>query len=122
VWNPVGHAVQNKPSLLIVRKEFLLGIRKGCESTVIFIRPAGEAINISDADGSDSRSQREEGINSPTGKFQPIVLVSHPDFEDDAGKVRGTVEKIFAEFNLLEPFERMKKSVELLTEQDQRFQ
>ncbi len=118
---PLVHSVQNKPSLIIVRKEFLSGIRKGCDIAVIFLRPAGEPINITESDSSGSRLQRDE-VKSPTGKFQPIVLISHADFEDDARKVRGKVEKLFANFNLLEPFERMTKSVELLTEQDQRFQ
>lgn len=88
---PLIQSVQNKPSLLIVHKEFLLDVRKASTCPVVFIRRAGEAIEITPSDGSDTAVRRER-VESPTGRFQPIVLVSHPEFADDIASARQTVE------------------------------
>jgi hypothetical protein len=96
---PLIHSLQNKPSVVIVQKEFLLGIRKGCPCPVIFIRQAGEAMEITTGDRSES-SQKRERVECSTGKFQPILLVVHPEFEDDSIKVRDAVQKVFGTFDL----------------------
>lgn len=118
---PLLQSIQNKPSILIVQKEFLLGVRKGIARPVVFIRRAGEAIEITPIDDSE-HNQKKERVESPTGRFQPIVLVSHPEFADDVANVRETVEKVFGYLDLIEPFDRMTKAVDLLAKQDKRFQ
>jgi hypothetical protein len=118
---PLIQSIQNKPSILIVQKEFLLGVRKGSPCPVVFIRRAGETIEVTPIDDSE-RSQKREKVECSTGRFQPIVLVSHPEFADDVANVRETVEKVFGYLDLIEPFDRMTKAVDLLAKQDKRFQ
>ncbi|PIU62782.1 MAG: hypothetical protein COS84_10195 [Armatimonadetes bacterium CG07_land_8_20_14_0_80_40_9] len=118
---PLIKSIQNKPSIIVVNKDFLLGVRVSSPCPVIFIRRAGEAIDIKSSDSSETALKRER-IDCPTGKFQPIVCASHPDYDDDIMSAKETLGKIFNYLDPLEPFERMAKAIELLSEQDKRFQ
>ena len=118
---PLIQSIQNKLSLMVVQKEILLGVRTETSYPVVFIRRAGEAIEIKAADGSDAALKRER-VDSPTGKFQPIILSTHPDFQEDIPPARETIEKIFQYLDPLEPFERAVKAIEVLGTKDERFQ
>lgn len=118
---PLIKSIQNEPSIIVVYKDFLLGVRTASPCPVIFIRRAGEAIDIKPSDSSETTSKRER-IDCPTGKFQPIVCASHPDYDDDITSAKENLEKIFNYLDPLEPFERMAKAIEVLSKQDKRFQ
>jgi len=49
---PLIESIQNKPSLIMVNNEFLLDVRSKSNCPVIFVRRAGEAINIKSTDDS----------------------------------------------------------------------
>jgi len=118
---PLIESIKNKPSLIMVHKESLLGVRIASPCPVIFVRRAGEAIDIKPSDSSETTLRRER-IDCPTGRFQPIILAPHPDFNDDITSARETLERIFSRLDPLEPFERMAKAIEVLAKQDKRFQ
>ncbi|MCJ7459045.1 MAG: hypothetical protein MUP17_08650 [candidate division Zixibacteria bacterium] len=118
---PLIQSIQNKPSLIIIHKEFLLDVRKASSCPVIFIRRAGEAIDFKPANNSEVILKRER-VDSSTGKFQPVVFTPHPDFDDDITSTREIFEKILNYLDPLEPFERMAKAIEVLGKQDKRFQ
>ena len=118
---PLFKSIQNTPSLIVVDKEFLLDIRKTIPCPVIFIRRAGEAINLKSDAGDESNFKRER-IDCASGRFQPIVFTTHPDFDDDGQLAREILEKVFSYLDPLEPFERMLKAIEVLGKQDKRFQ
>lgn len=118
---PLIQSIQSKPSLIIVHKEFLLGVRTATPCPVIFIRRAGEAIEVTMSDNSETTLRRER-IDSSTGRFQPIVFASHPGFDDDITFAREILEKIFSYLDPVEPFERIIKAIEVLAKQDKRFQ
>jgi len=118
---PLIQSIQNKPSLIIVHKEFLLGVRTATPCPVIFIRRAGEAIEIKTSDSSETTLRRER-IDCSTGRFQPIVFAPNPDFHDDTTSSREIIEKIFSYLDPIEPFERIAKAIEVLAKHDKRFQ
>ena len=118
---PLVKSIQNKPSLLLIQKQFLLDVRKESFSPVIFIRRAGEAIDIKTSDSSGNYLKRER-IDCAAGRYQPIVVMPHPDFDGDTEYGRPILEKIFGYFDPIEPFERMTKAIEVLGKQDNRFQ
>jgi len=118
---PLIESIQNKPSLIVVHKEFLLGVRAASSCPVIFVRRAGEAIDIKSSDSSDKKLKRER-IDCPTGRFQPLVLTPHFDFNDDITSAREILGEIFSYLDPIEPFERMLKAIEVLGKQDKRFQ
>ena len=88
---------------------------------VIFVRRAGEAIDIKTSDSSQDVSKRER-IDSPTGRFQPIVFTSHRDFGDDLIEAKEVLESVFSYLDPIEPFDRMTKAIEVLSKLDKRFQ
>jgi len=118
---PILKSIQNIPSLIVVDKEFLLDVRKAISCPVIFIRRAGEAIDLKSTTGSEGNFKRER-VDCATGRFQPIVFTPHPDFNDDIAVARKLLEKVFSYLDPLEPFERMLKAIEVLGKQDKRFQ
>jgi len=118
---PLFKSIQNLPALIVVHKEHLLDIRKSLSCPTIYIRRAGEAIDVSSADKSGSTLKRER-IDCSTGRFQPIIVTSHPDFDEDTTIAKDILEKIFSYLDPIEPFDRMGKAIEVLSKQDKRFQ
>ncbi len=118
---PLFKSIQNSPALIVVHREHLLDIRKSLSYPTIYIRRAGEAIDVSSAGKSGSTLKRER-IDCSTGRFQPIVITSHPDFDDDTTIAKDILEKIFSYLDPIEPFDRMRKAIEVLSKQDKRFQ
>lgn len=118
---PLIKTVQNKPDLVIVSEEFLLDVRKESTYPVIFIRRAGEVIDVKMPDSSETTVKRER-INCSAGRFQPIVFESHPSFNDDMAIAREILDKIFSYLDPTEPFDRISKAIEILGKQDNKFQ
>lgn len=115
---PLLKSIQQKPELIIVNKIFLLDIRKELNYPLVYLRRAGEVIDLS----TDNKiSENKERIDSPGGKFQPIVFYTHPDFKDDSKNAREILEKIFQYLDPLEPFDRINKAIEVLSKEDSRF-
>lgn len=117
---PLLQSVQNKPSLILVNKEFLLDVRVNSYCPVAYAHRAGEAIEVRPAEGSESRTKRERIIPS-SGRFQPIIVDCHPEFGDDIVPAANTVEAVFTYFDPIEPFERMDKAIEVLGKQSKWF-
>ncbi|MCX6702709.1 MAG: hypothetical protein NTW60_02485, partial [Candidatus Wolfebacteria bacterium] len=67
------------------------------------------------------KAVKREKIESTTGRFQPIAHATHPDFTGDSAVARDLLTKIFGHLDPIEPFERMKKAIEILGKQDNRF-
>jgi len=119
---PLIQSIQSEPSLIVVNKDFLIDIREESPCPVIFIRRAGEAINIKVSNSSDITLRRER-IDCSTGRFQPIIIEPHPNYSDnDITYARQTLEKVFTYLDPIEPFERIEKAIEILGKQDKRFQ
>lgn len=118
---PLFKSIQNTPSLILVHRENLIGVRIAIPCPVVFIRRAGEVIEVKTSDNSETTLKRER-IDCSTGRFQPIVFASHPDFNDDLTIAKEVLEKIFSYLDPIEPFERMSKAIEVLSKQDERFQ
>jgi len=118
---PLIQSIQSKPTLIIVDKEFLLNIREESQYPLIFLRRAGEAIEVESPDSTKSTSKKDR-IESSTGRFQPIIIMAHTDFDEDKDTARKILEEIFSHLDPYEPFERMQKAVEMLGKQDNRFQ
>lgn len=119
---PLMQSVQHPPSLLLVNREFLLDVRQASGCPVVFVRQAGEAIDVEPADTSDVGVKRER-LDCPTGRFQPIVFSVHPEYYDEDGlSAREMLEKVFRHLEPGEPFERAARAIVELARQDKRFQ
>jgi len=118
---PLIGSTTNKPALIMVDKDFLIDIRIKSEYPLIFIRRAGEAVEVRSSTGEDAASRRER-VDSATGRFQPIVFEAHPRFDDDRLCAKRILDEVFKDIDPLEPFERMGKAIEVLARQNNKFQ
>jgi hypothetical protein len=117
---PLFKSIQNSPDLIVVDKDHLLGIRKSNFCPVVSVCRAGKAADVGSVGRSGNNSKREK-IDSSTGHFQPIEYATHPNFADDTTVARDLLKKIFVYLDPIEPFDRMKKAIETLGKQDNRF-
>lgn len=115
---PLIQSLENTPNLLLVDIPFLLSIRAETPIPTLFLRRAGEGINLQD---SSSTKNKKEKIENSEGIFLPIIIQSHPDFEIDQKENIEIINSLFNSFDLIEPFERMKKSIVILGENDVNF-
>ncbi len=118
---PLIQSIGNTPSLIVIIDDFLLDVRTTSSCPVILVRRAGEVIDVEHSEES-ARTLKRERVDCSSGSFQPIILSPHPVFEDDMQFARGVFDKIFSHLDPLEPFERMAKAIEVLAQQDSRFQ
>ena len=114
---PLLNNLSNKPDILFTNIPFILGLRPEIDIPTILIKRVGESINLQ----TDEKEIEKQRLESESGKFQPIILQSHPDKNEEAKSTAGKINQLFNNFDLIEPFERMKKSIEILGNQDNKF-
>ncbi len=112
---PLINSIGNKPDMLFVNIPYILGIRPNIEISTLLIRRAGESINLQ-SDEDDSEKHKIE-----SGLYQAVILQTHPSYKEEAMRLNGEINLLFNNFDLIEPFERMKKSVEILGKSDSKF-
>lgn len=118
---PLVQSLKLRPSLIIVNREYLLSLRQDSPYPVIFLHRAGETIELESLDAAEDAKKRVR-IESPSKRFQPLIIVAQASYEEDRDRAREIIEPIFSHLDLYEPFERMHKAVEVLGKQDSRFQ
>ena len=60
-------------------------------------------------------------MTSPSGRFQTVNIGVALEHQDDLDRSRPLLETVFTHLDLVEPFERIAKALELLAKEDQRF-
>lgn len=117
---PLLQSVRQKPSLIIVNKDYLLDVRTRDSVPVVYVRRAGDLLEVKTNDEGVSRERVR--LDSTSGKFQPVMLVSNPDYGDDVRIAKGLLDEAFVYLDPLEPFERVATALQVLSKQDSRFQ
>ena len=102
------------PDVVLVQQEEFLSLRTKCEKPVLLARRQGEDIQLSEESG---KSQPEEVLSSPSGKFAPVVVTCHWDYPDDIVQCKERLGWMFSNCDLVEPFERVKTALATLHEQ-----
>jgi hypothetical protein len=106
--------------LLAVSVSFLLDVRDFVPCPVVHVQKAGDPIEVETRTGAEQGWSRQQ-IASPSGRFQPIVIDTAREHKDDLDRARILVEEAFTHMDLLEPFERIARAVEMLPREDSRF-
>lgn len=115
---PLLNSITNKPNLLCINIPFVLDIRTEIQIPTILIRRAGDVVNIGTDQQNDNGKQR---IENELGAYQSIIIQSHQEHKEESQKFIITINELFNNFDLVEPFERMKKSIEILGRNDNKF-
>jgi hypothetical protein len=113
---PLIKMLTNKPELLFVDIPYVLEIRAKIEIPTLLIKKAGESVSFQTENAPSGMHRIEHEL----GKFQAIILESYQSSNDYAS-YSGKVQLLFNAFDLAEPFDRMKKSIEILGKNDNRF-
>lgn len=115
---PLINSISNKPDIICVNLPYLLDIRVEIKTPTLLIRRAGEVINI----GNDNKTDNEKyRIENEFGNFQSIVIQSHIENKEEAKTHMPLVNDLFNNFDLIEPFDRMRKSIDILGKSDNKF-
>lgn len=114
---PLLSSISNKPDLLFINIPYILGIRPEIETPTLLIRRAGESINLQ----SDENKTEKQRVESESGQFQAIILQAHPDNSAEVKSWSGKINQLFNNFDLIEPFDRMKMAIEILGKNDNKF-
>lgn len=112
--------LDHEPELLVVSHRYLLEVRKLVPCPVTYLERAGDAIEV-DSHGGSSRAWAAKSIASPSGRFQPVAVAVPRDWEEDLDRARPVLEESFGHMDLLEPFDRITRALELLAKEDHRF-
>jgi hypothetical protein len=118
---PLLKAIDHELELLVVNSEALLAIRPTSGCAAIFLQKAGEVIEVTSPDGAGKQAERTR-IDSLTGRFQPVVILTSRGFEGDLDSVKPRLEELFSNFDLTEPFDRINQALGVLASQDKKFQ
>jgi len=115
---PLTKSITTSPDFLFVNEPYLLAMRHKITTPVIIInKPNGE-----------NTMSTEEYLKSGKiivvheyNNFAPVEIQYHPDYAKDGKTTLESINEISANFDLIEPFERMKKSVMILGKTDSKF-
>lgn len=108
---PLLRNVQEKPGIVLVQNEFFFDLRRHTEFPLVRIRQQGTQVKVSE-DEKPSTSL----LDSASGKFQPIIVEQHPEYPDDRQTCLETLRDLFQRWDIIEPFERLKKALEYVHE------
>jgi len=91
----------SKPDLILCSDKVFLGARKSIDYPLLAI---GKQTDIGSA--ASGESIKSTLLQSESGKFDPVMIHSHPDFTEDGDKWGDTLQGLFSTHDLLEPFNR----------------
>lgn len=117
---PLLKSLQNKPAMVFVNKEYLLGIREYSTCPVAFVQHAGTALDVAPV-SSPGGAAAKERFESTTGKYQPVVVKWHENFFDDRNITATVLSECYKFLDPVEPFERISKATDILRKQDKSF-
>ena len=113
----IGHSLLNsineKSNVVLVREPDLLHlqVKVGDQQTVLLLSKHGEfdAKTEGKPGGEESATKL---LGSDSGRFEPVVVRTYRGFEEKGIQLRGMLREVFAHFDLIEPFERIKVALE----------
>lgn len=110
---------EQRPQLVFVNKEFLIDLREEVSIPIVFCREGGQAVLVSDGEVERTPSVRVEPLGAG---LSPLIVSVHGLDSDILDDVRGFIEKVTMNLDVLEPFKRISEALKVLSKQDKRFQ
>jgi len=108
--------VQRKPALIVTSSSDLLALSEG-EIPLVAVLRAGEVIETE----SLAKDVERERLESASGRFQPVILMTRQDQQKEVNEVKIILNDIFRNFDLVEPFERIRTALKALAESDPKY-
>jgi hypothetical protein len=102
---PLVKSVKVTPALIIVDKDYLLEVREESAIPIVLVHALGQQINVTSSD-----------VDETSRGVQPLDIRPHPKYPDDKIYAQRLIESSFGRLDLVEPFSRMLRAVEMLRE------
>jgi hypothetical protein len=114
---PLISSAKNKPRLTLVDKPFLLKLNGHSSCPVMFVKELGEEEDSTTSENFGSEYQVEV-IEPRYDRLKPLEIAMKADVKSETKELVG---KLHSEFNVVEPFDRMGRAVEILIRRSSRF-
>lgn len=101
-------------NILVVDEPSFLNLREHCDQAMLFVRRQGVELGAETA-GSDAGASVL--VDSPSGRFDPVVAQAFRKYAGDAAAALPILEKASDHFDPLEPFERILRALEKVHEE-----
>lgn len=105
---PLIKSMRSKYSLMVVREPSLLKARTKTEMPIVLILKEQELGN--DAFSEDKTAEGNQ-IYSQSGKFETLIVKSHPDYPNERDSARILLQEVMKNQSLLNPFERIEQAL-----------
>jgi hypothetical protein len=115
---PLLGAIQEKPSVVLVREPLFLKLRAKANFCMVCLRRQGEQISAVVGDGHSVIPGEPTLLNCASGRFQPLTITAPPDHVSELDAALEVLRPIFSDADLLEPFDRIEKVVAELDRQE----
>ena len=106
---PLVRTIKEKPAVILVRDPLFLGANLKQDIRIVRIYKEDEI--------SFGKNNESVSINSLSGKYEPILLETSKEVTNELSEIRKILSDVFAKYNLLEPFERVKLACEQVHDQ-----
>ena len=115
---PLIDSLSERPDIIVVDHETFLPLHND-DRPVVYIRRTGQELEVDVGSNVDPQERRSEEVLRPVaGKFEPVVLEFARGIEDEARQLlRSKFARLFEAFDLVEPFDRVAKALDMLHEQ-----
>jgi hypothetical protein len=110
IGKPLVASTRDKPQLILVEDSKLLSLRPKVETPIAWLSKE-ERI------GQDQNGDRYHLLNSPSGRFEAVVIGTHPDFPADKDQALSILKPIFGNHDVSEPFGRVSVALEQIHQQ-----
>lgn len=101
-------------NILVVGEPGFLNLRDHCDHPMLFLRRQGTEF-VAETPGSDAGGPSL--VDSPSGRFDPVVAEAFRKYAGDKAKALPMLERASTHFDPLEPFERILRALEKVHEE-----
>ena len=101
---PLVRTIKEKPEVILVRDPLFLSANLKQDIRIVRIYKEDEI--------GFGKNNESVSINSLSGKYEPILLETSKEVDDELPEIRKILSDVFAKYNLIEPFERVKLACE----------
>ncbi len=110
---PLLNAVRENYDAVFVTQEDFIELRRTIQKPLLLVTKQGSTLATQQDYESPAKS---ELLSSPSGKFDPVVLICHWQHAEDLAETLPDLGSLFTRFDLIEPFSRIGSALRLLHE------
>lgn len=104
---PLLKSIVEKPDVVMIQQAEFLDMRASIDKPVLLLNRQGVTLTV--AEGNQLKTVKEL-INSPSGKFEPVIVTSHWEYGADL-RITQQLRTLCTSIDLMEPFDRIKTAI-----------